>query len=88
MSFDDFTEDAKTIDAVVRFHDDAIVFEEDHLRFDNIKFEKVGDPVTEVLKKCSERPELLEWVVNDVVDNLRYLERYEDAEKVLQLKQQ
>ena len=57
----------------------AVVFEKDHLRFDNMKCEKIDNPVAALLKKCSERPDLVEWVIDDVVENLKYLGRHTEA---------
>lgn len=69
------------------FNGNAVVFEKDHMRYDNIYWKKIDDPVTELLKKYSERPDLAEWMIDGAADNLKYLERNEEAEKVLQLKQ-
>ncbi|KYK29020.1 MAG: hypothetical protein AYK19_20200 [Theionarchaea archaeon DG-70-1] len=69
------------------FNGNAVIFEKDHLRYDNVEWEKIHNPaaaITELLKS----PEhiLQEWMIDGIAANLKYLARNEEAEKILQLK--
>ena len=73
------------------FSGEPVVFEEGGLYYDNTKCEKINDPVTfmrELLKKDPEYFGVQKWMIDDVVGNLRYLGRNEEAEKIEQLKQE
>lgn len=70
------------------FRGDAVVFEKDHLYYDNVRWEKIDDPVA-FMTELSENPGYIleEWMIDGAADQLKYLGRNEEAEKVLQLKQ-
>lgn len=68
------------------FRGDAVIFEKDHLRLDNIYCKKIDDPVA-TLTELFKGPEHRKWILDGAADNLKYLGRDEEAEKVLQLKQ-
>jgi hypothetical protein len=70
------------------FSGDAVIFEEDHLWYDNIKWRKINNPVTAVtalFKSSKHRTQ--EWIIDGAAATLQYLEREEEAEMILQLKQ-
>lgn len=69
------------------FHGDAVVFEEDHLHYDNVYWKKIDDPV-DFLTDLLTSPEhsSKKWVIDEAAKNLVYLGKNEEAEKVLQLK--
>lgn len=72
-----------------RFNGYPVVFEENLLYHDNIKGEKIDDPVTfmkELLKNNPERHDFREWVIDEIVDNLKYLGRDKEAERIVELR--
>lgn len=70
------------------FSGEPVVFVEGGLYYDNTKCEKIDDPMAfmrGLLKKDPEYFGVQEWMIDDVVGNLRYLGRNEEAEKIGQL---
>jgi CubicO group peptidase (beta-lactamase class C family) len=69
------------------FNGNAVIFEKDYLRYDNVKWTKIDDPVTAVtaLFKSPEHRNQ-EWLLDAAAGILKYLERDEEAETLLQLK--
>jgi len=69
------------------FHGDTVVFEEDHLHYDNVYWKKIDNPVvflTELLRSPEHSSK--KWIIDETAENLTYLGRNEEKEKVLQLK--
>jgi CubicO group peptidase (beta-lactamase class C family) len=67
------------------FNGDAVVFADDHMRYDNVYWKKIDDPVaffTELYSGDGHR----EWILDNAADTLRYLGRHKEAEEILQLK--
>ncbi len=69
------------------FSGDAVIFEKDHLLYDNLKWRKIDDPVAAV-SELFKSPEhhTQEWLLDGAAATLKYLERDEEAGKILQLK--
>ena len=69
------------------FSGNAVILEEDHLRYDNMKWRKINNPVTEVTELFkSPEHHTQEWMLDGAAATLKYLGRDEEAEKIVQLK--
>ncbi|MFX0064631.1 MAG: serine hydrolase domain-containing protein [Candidatus Hermodarchaeota archaeon] len=69
---------------------EAVTLEEDHVYIGNIKGKKINDPVTDLTKLADQNSNhryLQGWLLDQVVNQLKYLGRAEEAENISQLKE-
>ncbi|MBU7036337.1 MAG: beta-lactamase family protein [Theionarchaea archaeon] len=69
------------------FNGTPVVFEKDHVWYDNVKWVRIDDPVT-TITELFRSPEHCkqEWMVDGAASQLTYLGRDEETEKILNLK--
>ncbi len=72
------------------FTGDAVVFGDDSIYHDNARGEKITDPVAELSGLAQKDPNnryLQSWVLDQVINALKRLERLVEADQIIQLKQ-
>ncbi|MCW4048784.1 MAG: hypothetical protein NWE89_03505 [Candidatus Bathyarchaeota archaeon] len=73
--------------ACAAFKSEAVVFERDHLLFDNIVCRRINDPAIFLKEfEVSGQYKTTDWMIDQVVGILKYLGRRGEAKRAMKLK--
>jgi CubicO group peptidase (beta-lactamase class C family) len=76
-----------TPDIFFMFNGEAVIFEEDHLLYDNVTWKKIDNPVNTLTELCESLGyDLPEWEFDVAADQLTYLGRNDEAKEIQELK--